>query len=171
MKLRQLFEQKNQKGTYAGLRFDDESVDNIIAFINEHKVPNPVPRDKFHVTLLYSRKHLPNYKAAGKIDPPWVATPSELVVWQTKPTEHTPKPANCLVLKLECVPCLKRHDDLMTEHNATFDYDEYQPHVTLSYDIGKFDADKLPNPKSIGKLHINNEYQEELNLNWANDNT
>ena len=32
----------------------------------------------------------------------------------------------------------------MKEHGATYDYDEYKPHITLSYDVDDLDPDQLP---------------------------
>jgi len=75
------------------------------------------------------------------------------------------------VLTYDCPELIDRHNALMKEHGATFDYDEFKPHVTLSYDVGReFDTKKLP-VADIGDINVIDEYSEELNLDWAKDNT
>ena len=170
MKLQDLQEQEEKKGTYAGIHFDEDTKDRIMKFIKDNKIPNPIARDKLHTTLIYSRKHLPKYEAAGKIDPPWTAEPTEFDVWKTQPDDKG-NTARCLVMKIECTECTERHHKIMDEHNGTFDYDEYRPHITLSYDIGDFKTKDLPDPSTIGDLKAVKEYKEDLNLNWAQDNT
>lgn len=171
MKLNELVEekQKTPDGTYAGVRFTKKTVDAIIEFCDEHDIPNPIKPNKFHTTLLYSRKYLPDYKPKGKYDSPLVGKPGSFDIWRSKPTDGS-DPAYCLVLKYSCPELTKRHEELMKEHGATFDYDEYRPHITLSYDVGKeFDLKDLP--EFDGPIEIELEYSEDLNLNWAKDNS
>ena len=141
MRIKHLLEAKkqeqkqNNKGTYAGVRFDEDTTKRIRTFIEENEIPNGVPNNKLHTTLLYSRKYLPDYKAAGQYDDPLVGEPTEFDVWESQPDDKG-ETSNCLVLQYECDPLSERHKSLMDEHGATFDYDEYRPHVTLSYNIG-----------------------------------
>lgn len=170
MRLQDLQEQEEKKGTYAGIQFDDDTKDRIMQFIKENKIPNPIARDKLHTTLIYSRKYLPKYEAAGKINPPWVAEPVDFDVWESQ-ADKDGKKSRCLVMKIECTECTERHNEIMDEHKATFDYDEYRPHITLSYDIGDFKTSTLPKASTIGDLKAVKEYKEDLNLNWAKDNS
>lgn len=170
MKLQNLYEKKqSEKGTYAGVSFDEETLKKITNFIKENKIPNAVPADKLHTTLLYSRKYLPDYKAQGEIDPPYVGTPKEFDVWESQEDNNGEK-TKCLVLKYSCKELEKRHEYLMDEHDATYDFDQYRPHITFSYNIGDLDVSEL-DPSSIGDIVIVKEYQEDLNLNWAKENT
>jgi len=68
-----------------------------------------------------------------------------------------------LVLKVESDWLLKRHDYLMVVHDAIYDYPEYIPHITLSYDIGDMPQPEFPNGIKP-KLHLDIEYAEELSL-------
>lgn len=170
MKLEHLFEQE-KKGTYAGVHFTEDTKKRIAKFIKDNNIPNGVPTNKLHTTILYSRKHLPNYEPQGKISPVWIGKPKKFVVWQTKPTDKYPEPANALILKYDCPECVKRHKELMKEHDAEYDYDVFRTHVTLSYNIGDMDIKDLPDPSEIGDIKIDEEYHEDLNLNWADDNT
>lgn len=157
-----------KQGTYAGVRFSQDTKDAVNKFLKDNNIPKPVNVEKLHTTLLYSRKHLPNYKPAGKLEAPLVGTPDELVVWKTQ-GDNGQEQSNCLVMKYTCPKLVQRHKDLMEEHDATFDYAEYNPHITLSYDIGDLDITKLQDvKKTIRSVDIVEEYAESLSLDWAN---
>ncbi len=165
-----LTEIAKSRGTYAGVRFDTETKKAIHAYMKENEVPNAIRADKLHTTLLYSRKYLPDYKAQGKIDPPWIATPGEFVVWDTKPEDPNEKPKRCLVVKIDCPKLVARHELLMEEYGATYDFDKYETHITLSYDIGDIDIDHFPPLKdTVKEIKIVEEYSEDLDLDWANN--
>lgn len=151
----------NQKesGTYAGIRFSKKTVDALLAFAKEHKIPKLESGDELHTTLLYSRKHLPNYKPAGKYDQPMIGTAIEWDVWKSQPKEDG-STKNILVLVYSCPELYQHHHKLMAQHGATYDFDNYQPHVSLSYDVGDFDFKKLPAFED--ELEIVSEYYEEL---------
>lgn len=167
MKISELLEEKRKaaRGTYSGIKPSKESVEKLEAWMEKNKIPTPVKSNKLHVTILYSRKYLPNYKAAGKIDTPYKAKVKEFAVWKTTPEDPTEEKKNCLIVKLDCPELIKRHKLLMKEHGATFDYDDYTPHITLSYDIGDLNVKKLATIDF--DIEFDNEYQEDLNLNWA----
>jgi len=168
-----LTELKNNKkpGTYAAVQFDDTTVEKLQEFMKNNNIPNKITPKKMHCTLLFSQKHLPNYKPLGKLDPPLEGKPSKFEVWQSQPDENGDK-ANCLILGFDCKDLVNRHLKLMDEHDATFDYDEFKPHVTLSYDIGDMKIDELPKgPDVVDKILINNEYGNDLDPNWAKSST
>ena len=161
-------EEKSEKGTYAGVHFSEETKDAIMSFIKDNNIPNSPERDSMHCTLLYSRKYCPDYKAAGKLDPPMTGTPAGYDIWESQ-SEGTGAKTNCLVMEFTCQEMVDRHNFLMKTHGATHDYDEYKTHVTLSYDVGDLTVEDLPRYK--GPLKMVEEYKEDLNLNWAQDNT
>ena len=165
-----LYEAKKEKkdGTYAGVHFSEATQTALKDYISDNEIPKPVPGNKLHTTVLYSRKHLPDYKPQGDIEPPYVGTPDGFEVWKTQPDDDG-NTSNCLILKFKCPKLVDRHNALMKEHDATFDFDEYKTHVTLSYDIGDTDIKKLP--PFEGKLELANEYAETLNVDWAKSNT
>jgi hypothetical protein len=157
-----LQEQEKKPGTYAGVRFDTATKQKLHKYMSDNKIPTSVRPDKLHTTLLYSRKHLPNYKPAGKVN--MTGTPTKFDVWKTR-GENSPA-TNALVLEYSCPELVTRHKALMKEHDATFDYPEYKTHVTLSYDIGDLDVSNL-DAKDIGPLKLVEEYREDLDLDWA----
>jgi len=170
MKLHEVSHNNKKKGTYTAVHFDEDTKRRLREYVRQNLIPNALPADKYHTTITYSRNFLPDLKPLGKIDPPWVGTPVKLEVWESSKDDDG-KTSNCLVLMYKCEQCEIRHDQIMDEHDATYDFDEYKTHITLSYDIGDMDISDLPNPESIGDISIVEEYMEELNLNWAKDNS
>lgn len=162
-----LREVRESKGTYAGVRFNTDTIAAIEKFQNEHGISNPVPLDKLHTTLLYSRKYLPDYSPAGAYDPPEVGKAKGFDVWESQADESGHK-TKCLVMEFDCPGIIARHKKLMKAHDATYDFDEYKPHITLSYD---FDGDVNKLPEFTNAINIVEEYGEDLNNDWANDNT
>lgn len=154
MKLSDVIENENKlPGSYAGVRFDKRTVNALEKYIKDNNIPNP--NDNWHTTLLYSRKHLPHYKPDEKYKKPMVGTPMALEVWKSQSGK------NVLVVNYSCPTLYQRHHKLMQQHGATYDFDEYKPHVTLSYDVGDdFDVDGLPEFKR--QLKIVGEYYEDL---------
>ena len=169
MKIVEIFEKKEkQKGTYSGVKFSEDTVTGIKEYIEENNIPNHTNYEKMHSTLLYSRKYLPEYEPSGKLSDIMVGNPIKFDVWDSQPDDDG-NVAKCLVLTYKCEDLVDRHKFLMKEHGATFDYDDYTPHVTFSYDIGDMKQKDLP--KFEGKIEIVEEYGEDLNLDWAQDNS
>lgn len=146
-------------GTYVGVKYDRESCKIIKQLALDLGVPNRITSDKIHSTVIYSRKYVPELKANNDIYP-MNARGLELTIFDTRDGKRA------LVLKLKCQRLVDRHNQIMSEYQTTYDYPEYVPHITLSYDCGDFD------PKSykgeLPKLTIDEEYVEDLVLDWQN---
>lgn len=173
MKIKELLleSQTEQKGTYAAVQFDDDTCAALQQYITDNELPNGVPAKKMHCTVLYSRKPCPNFEPLGTIDPPWVGTPTGLEVWESKGKLRDQPSTRCLVLKFDCDELHDRHNTLMDEHDATYDFPEYKTHVTLSYDFGEMDETELPSiTDTITSINIVNEYKDDLDLDWASTN-
>jgi hypothetical protein len=153
-------------GTYLGVNFSPSSVAMVQRYMKDNKIPNPVKAQKIHSTVIYSRKFLPNLKPITRFQHDLIAKFDEFVVWKTTPPEgSTQEPWNCLVMKLTCPGLVSLHNQYMKEHGATYDYDQYSPHLTLSYNIGDFDIKHLP--VLTDNIEIIGEYVEDLDLDWA----
>lgn len=148
-------------GTYAAVKFEDS--EEKVKYLKQIGIPNV--NEELHCTLLYSRKNCPNYEPMNMTDGYYydeaVAFPDHLDIFKDKEDK------NCLVLILRSGWLMKRHKDLMKENNATHDYDEFIPHVTLSYNAEDFDyktiEQTLIKSDEFYKLVINEEYKEDLN--------
>lgn len=154
-----LRESDEKKGSYAAVKFSDKTNEEIINFIIKSSIPNSVDIKDIHCTLLYSTKYCPDLKLDYKLYEE--AMPLEFTVFNSRNGK------NFLVLKLESEFLKKRHNDLMKTHEATYDFPEYIPHITLSTDCGDFDVTKLNVSDLPGVFEINYEYSEDLNLNWG----
>lgn len=168
MKLKEIAEAKKNnkgpKGTYAGYHFDNADLKKVRAWAKKHEIPNRVPHEKMHTTLLYSRKHCPDYQPLGTLNPPMKLKFGEFEIWPTQDKKHA------LIVRLDAPQMIDRHNKLMKEHGATYDYDEYKPHITLSYDVGEdFDKSTLEDIKDdVPEIKAVEEYEEELVLDWQN---
>jgi hypothetical protein len=168
MKVQDLLEQEQTKGTYAAVNFDKSTTDAVAKYIVDNDIPNGLKTDKMHCTVLYSRKHCPDYEPLGKIDPAWIGTPTKLEVWESRGKLRDEDTTRCLVMKFTCDKLNARHEKLMKEHDATYDFPDYKTHITLSYDIGDMDETKLPDIKdAVKEIKIVEEYSEDLDLDWA----
>jgi len=165
MKLYEVSSEK-KKGTYAAVKFCKKTKDALKEMAKEFDVPKPLGSSKFHTTIIYSEKYLPELESLGKLDKPLIGIPIKCESWETQ--EGT----NALVLTFKSPELTKRHKSLMKEHDAEWSHPTYKPHVTLSYDCGDFDMGNINKylkgePFSIKMV---NEYHEDLNLEWAKDN-
>lgn len=114
----------------------------------ENDIPNPYPVHKFHTTLIYSKKPCS-----------WPRTnPGKMFRGQFLKYEvfKTQDGKNCLVARIDSSDLEQRHEALMKEMDASYDFDKYLPHITLSYDIGDYDIKRLTSPKT-GAMFFSNE--------------
>lgn len=152
-----LKEEKEQKGIYVAVKYTQSACDDLLDFIKKYQIPSVLKAEDFHTTLIYSKKYADIKDLDDDIgDSEIVAEPTELHVFETFDKKRA------LVIKLDCPYLDERHKYLMQKYNLTYDYDEYIPHITLSYDIGDMEIPKdIEFPKFF---RIQAEYQEDLNL-------
>lgn len=153
--------EEKEPGTYVAGYFSEESQDKIYALAKKLEIPNLVPKDKYHVTIIFSKKTIP-YKGLNKLKDAWIV---EVEKFHVFPTQSGKK---CLVLKLDAPDLIHQHNKIMKKYKeATYDFDEYIPHTTLSYDLGDF---KLPDNSELdglGKLEIVEEIAEPINTDFV----
>lgn len=143
--------QKFNKGLYVAAKFMDETVDQILELQKRLKLVNPVQSADLHCTIVYSRVDVP-YKlntSAG-----FIGQAKCLEVWDTKQ-------GKTLVLLLDS-PYLKFRHEYANKLGASYDFDNYIPHITLSYDIG---AQLIDTNQDVNiQIELAHEYAEELDL-------
>lgn len=160
MKLRELLE-KEEKGLYAAVKFSSDTIQKIIDFAGK-SIPNLLKKKDFHSTLIYSRKPVKGFKPTPKLNE--FGQPTKFEIWESPPNAFKKEKTYCLVMKYDCNYMHNRWKEAM-DMGATYDYDEYKPHVTLSYDVGKdFKISDLPSISKLGELKITNEYSEDLDV-------
>jgi 2'-5' RNA ligase len=161
MKLFTITEKKSASdGTYVALKVSPESKKLLKEVIRKLGVPSPLDTKDAHSTLIYSRKPLPDFKANGKLKSPIVAKCKKLTIF---PTDD----GKALVIELDNKEMQDRFEEIMSKHEATSDYDEYKPHVTLSYDCGDFDISRINISDMIDSIEFSEEYSNKLILGWA----
>lgn len=138
MRLFELQEPKTTAGLYVAAYFTPETESSLEQFLHDHAIPEPIPADKFHTTIVYSRKAV-YWRAETDINQP--AEPLAWEVWLDHKKKHI------LVLKLKSGYLFDRHK-LAMDRGASYDFPQYNPHITFSYDVGPgFDASNLPLPQ------------------------
>ena len=146
-------------GTYAAYRVSGESTRDIERFISESGIdlgPERVPSDEYHCTLLYSR-----LVHAGYVPSQTLSHRARFKEWKVFESKETKK--RCLVMALECPTLIARHRELMRVLGATYDFDDYIPHVTLSYCMApEWDGDLSKIPAFQGDIFLEGEYSQEI---------
>lgn len=130
-------------GVYVGVRVDNEE---LLTEIQKEVLPSSsTPHDDFHVTLIYS-------KGRGKL--PFTCPNRQHTATIIGFDVFGPE-QDCLVLKLDCPSLQERHDDLKAQ-GLTHTYEEYQPHITLSYNF----KGKVPDISKwfMTKVYLSGEY-------------
>lgn len=153
------FSESEHKGTYVGVRFNRASAKALTKQCRDLGIPNVINSEKLHSTLIYSRNQLTEFSPHGKMN----HTVQGAVIPHVFETQSGKR---AMVLKLTDPWFESRHKEIMTNHpEATYDYPDYQPHITVSYDIGDY---VIPSTFVIGTpLILTEEYEEDLNLDWA----
>lgn len=145
------------EGTFVGARLSDESAKKIVKFIKDNNIPDPVDKKDLHVTLIYSRKYLPKFKPRKQLED------DDIMLAEPTGFDLYGEEKHALVIELSSPDLHDRHNQIMKEHKATYDFDVYKPHLTLSYECVGFDASSLQ-LGDLGPLEFSYEYEEELKL-------
>lgn len=142
------------EGLYVAAKFSELTLDALENLQRSLKVPNPVPREKFHSTICYSRVNIPYVVASGSFE---VANNGHLEVWKTDDGSTL-----VLVLDSDYLSCRHMYARAI---GATHDFPDYTPHITLSYNVGPLTYKgevQIP-------VVLDREYKEPLKLNWSAD--
>lgn len=142
------------EGLYVAAKFSELTLDALENLQRSLKVPNPVPREKFHSTICYSRVNIPYVVASGSFE---VANYGHLEVWKTDDGSTL-----VLVLNSDYLSCRHMYARAI---GATHDFPDYTPHITLSYNVGPLTYKgevQIP-------VVLDREYKEPLKLNWSAD--
>ena len=151
-------EAERNKGVYVGVRFTMAADEDISIFCEENAIPNPIPEKEIHSTLIYSTKY-DNIVINDVGEDLGNAEPKKFHIFETQDNKRA------LVLLIKSEYLTSRHKELMKKYDLTYNFDEYIPHITLSYDIEDFDISNLNIKDLPTNFTINTEYKEDLNIN------
>jgi 2'-5' RNA ligase len=137
-------------GTYAELVPDSTTRAMLSNLATKLGIANITPYDKFHTTLIYSKKPCPDMQDLDGTPFPHSARIVGLETWDTQ------QGTRCLVALVKCPEAIALHHSLREQHGATHDYPNYQPHFTLSYDCGDGDLTLPPGEHTVRyeRLHV-----------------
>lgn len=143
-------------GVYCSAKPTQSTTDALRAYCAAYDIPNPVPAGEMHTTLIYSDKGCLNFEHQEKYDQDIKANFAGFDMFG--------EDKNVLVVKLKCPELHDRHNELMDEYDLSYNFDEYRPHITLSYDASGVDISKLD--PYHGDLMFVGENANELDTDW-----
>lgn len=149
------------KGVYCSAQLSDDTKKQITQFCIDNDIPNIVPENEMHCTLIYSKKGHDDFDCETEYNNDVAAKFSGF--------EMFGKDKDTLVLKIKSNDLTRRHNEMMDEYDLQYDFDTYIPHITLSYDAIDFDHTALP--KYTNTLKFIGEESSELETDWKPDTT
>lgn len=134
---------------------------DLIAWAKKHGFTSTLPAGDMHVTVLFSRTAVDPIKMGEG----WSSDPDGgLIVKEGGPRAVERLGENAVVLLFASWALVSRHNDMVAA-GASHDFDEYQPHVTISYSIPEgLDLDAIK--PFTGELRFGPELFEPLNEDW-----
>lgn len=140
-------------GMFMSVNFSERTKDNLVNLGKILKLEKSTSRDQFHSTIMYSKK---------TVDLPLI-THDEIIDPNSYSWELFGDDEDVLVLKYDS-PALTARFNAAMDLGATYDYDEYKPHVTLAIDVKDIDLANLSLPTF--SLELAEEKQRPLNDDW-----
>lgn len=143
----------SKKGTYVSVKI--KNAKKLVDWFSSQGVKTIIP-EQLHSTISYSRSEF-------KREP----SESEIVVPSFSLREIAPLgDEGAIVLKYDSEKMQNRFNECI-KAGATYDYDEYIPHITISYNGKDLNLNNLKIPDFDIVLY--NETVEPLNLDWKED--
>ena len=154
MKTFSQFCENKPTGSYVAVKYGNVCSNEIVATCRALGIPNSVMPEDLHTTIIYSRTELTKYNVPRNVN--------HVVSGELTPAVfETSKGKRVLVLKLNDEWFGQRHEEIMgANKRATYDFPDFVPHITLSYDLGDF---PVPTEFVLEEpLTVVREYHEEL---------
>jgi 2'-5' RNA ligase len=129
-------ESSNKLPLYMSVKLAADSKAQLRKLQHSLQIPNPLHPDDFHCTLMYSSKPVIHPTPEPKVR--YLSAAKGLTVFPTRSGK------NALVIELDSAALQARHKQLMALTDGSYDYPDYKPHVTLSYDCGDFKSVPVP---------------------------
>lgn len=121
------------KGKYVEVKLSEESKNYIESLGYLYDIPMLISKEDYHITVIYSK----NKPMTGlELD--------EEIIEYCEIIGFNKFDDDLLVLLVKSEYLENKHKELMDNYDGEYDFDEYIPHITLSYDAGKFNK-KLEN--------------------------
>jgi hypothetical protein len=158
--------QKAGPGVYSSVKPNPHTADLLDEYIKSSGIPNPVPKDKLHSTIVYSRQGFAGYKPKTDMT---IVQPNHKDEWGAEHTygiQRLGENKEAIVLTYYCYE-LEEQFWQAARLGASWDHVGHVLHVTLSYDAPDFDITQLKLPEF--DLVFEPEVVEAFEEDWADD--
>lgn len=118
--------------------------------------------DDLHVTVAFSRSEVDWMKVGQTWSP---SEDGKLLVPPGGPRQVEQFGGGAVVLAFQSMDLKWRHEQIR-EAGASWDFSEYTPHVTITYDAGELNLEDVEPYQ--GRIQLGPEIFEELDLDWKN---
>ena len=122
-------------GVFIGLNLSEESKESIKNLQEGINLPFSVKKEDLHCTLFTSKDDF-SYEAEEFGHPIEI---NEVRIGKIK----TQKGVDCLALFFDCDELKTKHEFIQAKYGVTPYYKDFKLHVTLSYDCGDIDENKI----------------------------
>lgn len=158
---------ENKNGCYIAIKWESDCVNRLINLCEIMKIPNIVPKNKMHTTIIYDIN--------ASLEGVTVDTQSSYNALISKLDIFTSGSGNkCLVAILNCPELNNRFTELSEKYGFKSDYPEYHAHITLSYSLEDWDDfytldTYIQSANKLFQMTSTGEYIEPINLNFTDE--
>lgn len=139
---------ERRAGTYVSCTYTDETNQNLATWCVENLIPDPLDPAKYHTTIIYSRAPIPKAFEILKLKEDLEFKAKGFHLFDSK---EDPLRA-ALVIELDAPEIVAAHKRMIAG-GGTHDYDDFTPHLTVSYlALKSTDLTILPLPTFKFKL-------------------
>jgi 2'-5' RNA ligase len=139
-------------GTFVGVHLTSDSISKLLNWIEQNNISGSItPANDFHATLIQDKeKEIP--WNAQQYNPPIRLDPNTYYL------DLFGLANNILVLGFKSNFLQKKHQLAKKLHNISWDFDVYNPHITLARNVINFDPTTLP---PYFPIYLSGEYADE----------
>jgi len=131
----------------------------VVRWAKKAGFPSTIPAADMHVTVAFSRRPV-DWMKVGAGYPPELPN---VDVAEGGPRNLAVFGEGAVVLQFASAALMWRHEDILAA-GASWDWPEYLPHVTITYDPGEVEVDRIEPYQ--GELHFGPEKFEPVDEDW-----
>jgi hypothetical protein len=153
MRYIELFEEKEEKedGLYVAAYFDEKTNDKLYDLYKDFDVGIKTPKSSLHCTIVYSKEPVDFESIVYEEEQ--IATFKEYLLWDTQD-------GKTLVMVINADYLKQRHSEA-EKLGASYDFDEYTPHITLLKELPEdFEISDIKEPDF--EIIIRGEFSEPI---------
>lgn len=153
------FAERRVTGLYVCAKYNLTTNGALVSWAVENLIPEPLSPEKYHSTVLYSRKDLKPQPILDKAKLPFLLKAKGFKLFDSSDPD-----IKALAVLLDAAPLERIHEQLI-KAGGTHDFPDYTPHITVSYNAPRdMDLTKLSLPSF--DFVVESFKVEPLDLNW-----